>query len=165
MKLVTTGKMAYQLQLDNGHFAGSLIYQDGNFDHAGIFTDAGYELEKAGTGKWVTKKTGDPSILASCSVELEGRMRVQHGSNYYSFVKPLNWKTRFCLLNRQKEEIAAFIPALNWVMGSCNFTLQLNEEYCHETEPFLILHALHCAVCGMAMLNGLMIPAIGNLNE
>ena len=156
--------MAYQLSLDDGRFAGSLIYKDAGFETAGIFTDTAYTLEKSGAGSWVTRKTGESGILATCTVELDGKISVHHGSLSYSFVKPINWKPRFCLLNSQQEEVAAFIPTINWELDSCNFSLQLNEEFSTQTEAFLILQALHCAVCGMAMLNGLTIPAIGNLN-
>lgn len=164
MNLVTTGKMAYQLCLEDGHFAGSLTYKEASFDAAGIVTATDYSIEKSGAGCWVTRKKGDPAIIATCSVELDGKISVHYGTAFYSFVKPINWKPRFCLLNQQQEEIAALIPTINWDLDSCDFSLQLNEEYTHETEAFLILHALHCAVCGMAMLNGLMTPAIGNLN-
>ncbi|MBL0270730.1 MAG: hypothetical protein IPP99_19200 [Chitinophagaceae bacterium] len=164
MKLVTTGKMAYQLYLDDGHFAGSLIYKDACFDTAEIFTDSAYILEKSGAGNWVTRKNGEAMILVTSWVELDGKISIQYGTGMYSFVKPINWKPRFCLLNSQQEEVAAFIPTINWELNTCNFSIQLNEEFSNETEAFLILQALHCAVCGMAMINGLTIPAIGNLN-
>lgn len=156
--------MAYQLILDDGRFAGSLSYKDASFDSAEIFTDSAYILEKSGAGNWVTRKTGETTILVTSMVELDGKISVRYGTVLYSFVKPINWKPRFCLLNSQQEEVAAFIPTINWELNTCNFSLQLNEEFSNETEAFLILQALHCAVCGMAMINGLTIPAIGNLN-
>ena len=163
MKLVTTGKMAYQLRLDDGHFAGSLLYTDDRFQQAEIRTSSIFLLEKSGAGQWITRQENQEGILASCRVELDGRIRLQTRDASYQLVKPLNWKTRFSLINEEAEEIAAFLPTLNWEREGCDFSLQLNEEYSHETGAFLILQALHCAVCGMAMLNGLLTPAIGNL--
>lgn len=164
MKLITVGKMVYQLRLDDGHFAGSLIYTDSHFSAAGIYTGSSFTLEKSGAGCWITRQSGEEEVLATCKVELDGRISLQTGNTIYSFVKPVSWKPRFCLHNQQQEEIAALLPVINWVLDSFDFSLQLNDEFSDETGAFLILHALHCAVCGMAMLNGIMTPAIGTLN-
>lgn len=163
MKFVTTGKMAYQLRLDDGHFAGSLLYTQEAFQQAEIRTQTSYHLEKAGAGQWIIRESGQEYILSSCHVELDGRIRLQTMDASYQLVKPLNWKTRFSLINEEDEEIAAFLPTLNWETEGFDFSLQLNDEFINETEAFLILQALHCAVCGMAMLNGLLTPTIGNL--
>jgi hypothetical protein len=58
------------------------------------------------------------------------------------------------MLNSEKEEMVAFLPTANWKLHSYNYVLQLNSEYIKETDRFVILQALHCAVCSMAMMNG-----------
>ena len=61
---------------------------------------------------------------------------------------------------QEKEEMLAFLPTANWKIHSYNYGLQLNDELIKETDSFIILQALHCAVCSMAMMNGFISTSI-----
>jgi hypothetical protein len=78
----------------------------------------------------------------------------------YIFKNPFTWKLRLMMLNDEKEKVLAFLPTANWKIHSYNYGLQLNDEFIKETGSFVILQALHCAVCSMAMMNGFIGGAI-----
>lgn len=64
------------------------------------------------------------------------------------------------MFDAEKEEVLAFLPTANCKIHAYNYGLQLNDEFIKETDSFVILQALHCAVCSMAMMNGFVGGAI-----
>jgi hypothetical protein len=163
MNIVTTGKNAFQLLREDGIFAGSLVYSTDDFSTALMSTGSEYIIESDGSGRWITKNKKTGFQYAQQVVELDGKIKIETGKKQFMFIKPVSWKPRFFLINSLGEELAGFIPSVNWKLESYNFSLQLNEEFSKETDAFIILQALHCAVCSMAMLNGIVLPAIGKI--
>lgn len=164
MRITTTGKFAYQLLHDDQSHAGALLYNDTLLSAGLLWAEKEYEIENIEAGVWITTEKGNKKRIASCLVEVDGKISLQTNSKSYSFIKPVSWKPRFVLLNNHKEELVALIPSINWSKESCDFALQINETELDETGVFIILQALHCAVCSMAMLNGLVVPAVGTIN-
>jgi hypothetical protein len=163
MNIVTTGKNAFLLLQEDGSFAGSLVFNSEDFSNALLITDVEYIIETEGSGRWITKNKDSGLQNAQYVVELDGRIKLEIGEKQFMFIKPVSWKPRFFLKNSQQEEVAAFLPSVNWKLESYNFSLQLNDEFSKEMGAFIILQALHCAVCSMAMLSGVVVPIIGEI--
>lgn len=160
MKVITTGRTAYALQNEDDSFAGSLTYLDDSLNEAMLSCDKEYFITKQSTGIWVTKDIITDSCSALCKVKIGGTMTLIINKKQYIFRKPFSWKLRLVMLNDDEEELLAFLPAANWKIHSYNYGLQLNDEFSKETDSFLILQALHCAVCSMAMMNGFIPPIV-----
>jgi hypothetical protein len=165
MKILTLDRFTYQLQLEESGITGSLHYQNADLSKATIFCGSSFHLQQSGAGKWASFKAGDTVPVGSCVIGLNGTFQIILELETYTFVKPVNWKPRFFLLNQQEEEWAALIPVINWDRQCHEFSLQINEEMIAEKRAFLILQMLHCAVCAMAMLNGTMTAAVGNMKD
>lgn len=164
MRITTTGKFEYQLLHDDDSYAGALLYNDNLFSTGLLCTEIIYEIENIEPGIWVTREKDNKKRTATCIVEVDGKISLQTNSTSYTFIKPVSWKPRFVLLNNHKSEMVALMPSINWLKESCDFAMQINETELDEKDVFIILQALHCAVCSMAMLNGLMVPAVGTIN-
>jgi hypothetical protein len=154
MQIISNNKLAYTLQYDHGGIAGSLIYLDESLHEAMLSCDKEYLIVKQTNGLWLTRETGSAAETAMCKVKIGGTMALLIGNKQYIFRKPFNWKLRLIMLNTEKEEVLAFLPTANWKLHAYNYVLQLNSEFIKETDCFIILQALHCAVCSMAMMNG-----------
>jgi hypothetical protein len=160
MKIISTGRTVYQLQNDDGSSAGCLTYLDSSFSEAMLSCGKEYFITKQAHGIWVTKETGTDVQQAMCKVKTGGTMALVINNKQYVFKKPFSWKLRLMMLNDEKEEVLAFLPTANWKIHAYNYGLQLNDEFIKETDSFVILQALHCAVCSMAMMNGFIGGAI-----
>jgi hypothetical protein len=154
MKIISTSRTVYQLQNDDGSSAGSLTYLDDSLSEAMLSCDKEYFITKQNTGTWITKDIATDLLMALCKVKIGGTMALIINNKQYIFKKPFSWKLRLMMLNTDKEEVLAFLPTANWKIHSYNYGLQLNDEFVKETDCFIILQALHCAVCSMAMMNG-----------
>jgi hypothetical protein len=160
MKIITTGRTAYALENEDGSSAGSLTYLDDSLNEAMLSCDKEYFITKQSTGAWITKDISTELEAALCKVKIGGTITLVINNKEYIFRKPFNWKLRLAMLNAEKEELLAFLPVANWKIHSYNYGLQLNDEFSKETDSFLILQALHCAVCSMAMMNGFIPPIV-----
>jgi hypothetical protein len=154
MQIISTSRTAYQLQNDDGSAAGSLTYTDDSLSEAILSCDKEYLITKQSTGTWATKDVTTDILAALCKVKIGGIMTLIINNKQYIFRKPFSWKLRLIMFNTEKDEMLAFLPAANWKIHSYNYGLQLNDEFVKETDCFIILQALHCAVCSMAMMNG-----------
>jgi hypothetical protein len=148
------------LQHDNGSSAGSLTYLNDSLSEAMLSCDKEYFITKQSTGIWVTKDVTTDIQVVLCKVKIGGTMTLIINNEQYIFRKPFSWKLRLIMLNTEKEEIMAFLPTANWKLHGYNYGLQLNYEFLKETDSFIILQALHCAVCSMAMMNGFIPPIV-----
>lgn len=160
MKIISTSRTAYILQRDDNSSAGSLTYLDDSLNEAILSCDKEYLITKQSAGIWITKNTATDLQIALCKVKIGGTMTLVINKKQYLFRKPFSWKLRLVMLNEEEEELLAFLPAANWKKYSYNYGLQLNDEFGKETDSFLILQALHCAVCCMAMMNGFISTSI-----
>lgn len=160
MKIVSTSRTVYKLYNDDGSAAGSLTYLDDSLSEAILSCDKEYFISKQSTGTWITKDITNDMQLALCKVRIGGTMTLVINNKQYIFKKPFSWKLRLLMLNAEKEELLAFLPTANWKIHSYNYGLQSNDEFIKETDSFLILQALHCAVCSMAMMNGFISPIV-----
>lgn len=140
--------------------AGYLQYTGDHLQEALLQTAAEYIISHNKRGAWITCEKGKNKETAVCKVGISGTITILYHGKVYQFKKPHSWKPRFVLLNSEKEEIAAFLPSVNWEQKGYDFILQLNEEYSEETDAFLILQALHCAVYSLAMMNGQVTPVV-----
>jgi hypothetical protein len=160
MQIISTSRTAYQLQNDDGSAAGSLTYTDDSLSEAMLSCGNEYIITKQLHATWVTKETGSDVHLAICNVKIGGTMALIINNKEYVFKKPFSWKPRLVMLDAEKEELLAFLPSANWEIHAYNYGLQLNDEFIKETDSFVILQALHCAVCSMAMMNGFIPPIV-----
>jgi hypothetical protein len=160
MKIISASSTVYQLQNDDGSAAGSLTYIDSSLSEAMLSCDKEYFITKQSYATWITKETGNDIQRALCKVKVGGTMTLIINNKQYVFKKPFSWKLRLLMLDAEKEEVLAFLPTANWKTHSYNYGLQLNDEFSKETDSFVILQALHCAVCSMAMMNGFIGGAI-----
>jgi hypothetical protein len=160
MKIISTSRTVYQLQNDDSSFAGSLTYLDDSLREAMLSCDREYFITKQDTATWITKDITTDTQVALCKVKIGGTMTLIINNKQYIFRKPFSWKLRLMMLNADKEEVLAFLPTANWKIHSYNFGFQLNDEFIEETDSFVILQALHCAVCSMAMMNGFIIASV-----
>jgi hypothetical protein len=160
VKIISASRTVYQLQNDDGSSAGSLTYMDDSLTEAMLSCGKEYFITKQLHATWVTKETGNDVQRAICKVKIGGTMALIINNKQYIFKKPFSWKLRLMMLNDEKEEVLAFLPTANWKIHSYNYGLQLNDEFIKETDSFVILQALHCAVCSMAMMNGFIGGAI-----
>lgn len=160
MKIISTSRTVYQLQNVDGSTAGSLTYLDDSLSEAMLSCDKEYFITKQATGLWITKNITTDMQTALCKVKIGGIMTLIINNKQYVFKKPFSWKLRLKMLNTEKEEVLAFLPTANCKIHAYNYGLQLNDEYVKETDSFIILQALHCAVCSMAMMNGFMITSV-----
>jgi hypothetical protein len=160
MKIISTSRTVYQLQNDDSSFAGSLTYLDDSLNEAILSSDKEYIITKQTTGIWITKDKRTDLEAALCQVKIGGTINLVINNKEFIFRKPFSWKLRLSMLNTDKEELLAFLPIANWKILSYNYGLQLNDEFSKETDSFLILQALHCAVCSMAMMNGFIPPIV-----
>jgi hypothetical protein len=146
MKIISTSSTVYQLQNDDGSAAGCLTYLDSSFSEVMLSCDKEYFITKQAHGIWVTKETGTDIQQSICKVKNGGVMALIINNKQYVFKKPFSWKLRLMMLNDEKEEVLAFLPTANWKIHAYNYGLQLNDEFIKETDSFIILQALHCAV-------------------
>ena len=160
MIIISLSRIAYKLFNDDGSTAGSLVYMDDTLNEAMLSCDKEYIITKQLTGIWITKSVTTNIHSALCKVQIGGTMTLIINNKKYTFRKPFNWKLRLSMLNAEKEEILAFLPVANWKIHTYNYGLQLNDEFIKETDSFLILQALHCAVCSLAMMNGFISTSI-----
>ena len=160
MKIISTSRTAYTLEQDDDRFAGSLLYNDESLNEARLSCEKEYTISKQSLGSWITSGVTDKMLCAVCNVRVGGTITLIIGNKQHTFKKPFSWKLRFTLLNAEKEEMLALLPSPNWKIHSYNFALQLNDEFANETSSFVILQALHCAVCSMAMMNGFIPPIV-----
>jgi hypothetical protein len=160
MRIISTSSTVYQLQNDDGSTAGSLTYIDSSLSEAILSCDKEYFITKQSYATWVTQENGSDIQRALCKVKIGGTMTLLINNKQYNFKKPFSWKLRLIMLDAEKEEVLAFLPTANWKIHSYNYGLQLNDEFIKETDSFIILQALHCAVCSMAMMNGFISGAI-----
>ncbi len=161
MKVITTGRTAYALQNEDGSFAGSLTYTDNSLAEALLkCKDDFFSIEKK-DGSWSTTTKQNEERTAIVKVIMGGTIELAINGQQYHFKKPLNWKLRFVLLNAEKEEVLGLLPQINWSKKCYDFVLQLNDELISESDSFIILQALHCAICSMAMINGTLVPMVG----
>jgi hypothetical protein len=160
MKIVSTSRTDYKLYNDEGSAAGSLTYLDDSLSEAMLSCNKEYFITKQPTGSWITKDITNEMQMALCKVRIGGTMTLVINNKQYIFRKPFSWKLRLIMLNAEKEELLAILPTANWKIHSYNYGLQLNDEFIKETDSFLILQALHCAVCSMAMMHGFIPPIV-----
>lgn len=161
MKINSTGRTAYALQNEDGSFAGSLSYTDNSLFEALLKCgETFYSIEKK-DGSWSTTNKKNEKKTATAKVKMGGTIELVINGQHYIFKKPLNWKLRFVLLNAEKEEVLGLLPQINWNKKCYDFVLQLNDELINESGSFVILQALHCAICSMAMINGTLVPMVG----
>jgi hypothetical protein len=160
MQIISTSKTAYILKNENGYSTGSLTYLDNSLNQAMLSCGKEYNIIKESNGFWVTSEAATNLPAALCKVKIGGTITMVINNNHYIFKKPFSWKLRLMVLNAEKEEIMAFLPTANWKLHGYNYGLQLNDEILKETDSFIILQALHCAVCSMAMLNGFIPPIV-----
>lgn len=160
MQIISTSRTFYTLYNDDGSSAGSLTYLDDSLNEAILSCDKEYFISKQSTGTWITKDITTNIEAAVCKVKIGGTMMLAINNKQYLFRKPFSWKLRLLMLDEEKEEMLAFLPTANWKIHSYNYGLQLNDELIKETDSFLILQALHCAVCSMAMMNGFISTSI-----
>lgn len=160
MQIISTSKTAYTLQNDDGSFAGTLTYLDVSLSEAILSCGKSYLIIKQSNGLWLTKQTDNDLQVALCKIKIGGTMALVINNKQYTFKKPFSWKLRLVMLDVEKEEVLAFLPTENWKIHGYNYALQLNDEFIKETDSFIILQALHCAVCSMAMMNGFIGGAI-----
>jgi hypothetical protein len=162
MKIISISRTVYQLQNNDGSFVGSLTYLDDSFNEAMLSCDKEYFITKQGAGIWITKDVSTDKQVALCKVKIGGTMALIINNHQYIFKKPFSWKLRLKMLNAENEEVLAFLPTANWKIHSYNYGLQLNDEFVKETDSFIILQSLHCAVCSMAMMSGFMTASVIN---
>ncbi len=162
MKIISTSRTVYQLQNDDGSSVGSLTYLDDSLREAILSCDKEYFITKQATGIWITKDITTDTQAALCKVKIGSTMTLIINNKQYVFRKPFSWKLRRLMLNAEKEEVLAFLPTANWKLHSYNYGLQLNDEFIKETDSFIILQSLLCAVCSMAMMSGFMIASVIN---
>ena len=162
MRIISISRTVYQLQNDDGSSVGSLTYLDDSLSEAMLSCDKEYLITKQVTGTWITKEISTDIQTALCKVKIGGTMALVINNKQYVFKKPFSWKLRLKMLNSENEELLAFLPTANWKIHAYNYGLQLNDEYVKETDSFIILQALHCAVCSMAMMSGFMIASVIN---
>ncbi len=160
MQIISTSRTVYSLYNDDSSFAGSLTYLDDSLNEAMLSCSKEYFIVKQSTGTWITKDITNEMQLALCKVRIGGTMTLVINNKQYIFRKPFSWKLRLIMLNNENEEILAFLPTANWKIHSYNYGLQLNDEFIKDTDSFVILQALHCAVCSMAMMNGFISTSI-----
>lgn len=162
MHITTRGCHSYELLTDEGRTAGSLIYEKPDFSLGTCQAGPAYSILHTAPGIWHTFPLTGVTVHAVCAIKLDGRFLIRHFQDRYELTKPTSWKTRLCLLNNNQEELAALLPTLNPALGCFDFRLQLSEEPVLSNSTFLILQALHCAVLGMAILNGQMEMVVGD---
>jgi hypothetical protein len=160
MQIISTSRTVYKLYNDDGSSAGSLTYLDDSLNEAMLSCEKKYLIRKQSAGSWITKDIITDAEAAICKVKIGGTMVLSINNKQYLFRKPFSWKLRLLMLDEEKEEMLAFLPTANWNIHSYNYGLQLNDEFIKETNSFLILQALHCAVCSMAMMNGFISTSI-----
>ncbi|MBL7749256.1 MAG: hypothetical protein JNM19_17590 [Chitinophagaceae bacterium] len=161
MHLITTGPHAYLLQQTDGSAAGCLFYPEGRPENGRLSSRKEYLIVNDQQGIWTTREAGDNETVAISRVRVDGTMVIETRGIQYIFKKPVSWKPRFLLLDPDNEEAAALLPSVNWAYKAYDFTLQVNEDLPEETDAFIILQAVHCAICSMWMLNGSLLPAVG----
>lgn len=160
MNIVTAGPDTYLLLQADGTTAGCLTYPAGNLETALLNCQQEYQLINDKQGIWTSIAITDGERKATCRVDINGTISVRIHPEDYLFKKPESWKPRFVLLDKDGEEIVALLPSVNWESKAYDFVLQVNEDLHAGSDPFIILHALHCAICSMWMLNGNMIPMV-----
>lgn len=160
MNIITAGPGSYVLLQADGTTAGCLFYPAGSPETALLNCPQEYRLSNEKQGIWTTNAIGGGQMAAICRVGINGTISLRIGQNDYLFKKPESWKPRFVLLDTEGEEIAALLPAVNWAGKTFDFALQANEDLHGGNDPFIILHALHCAICSMWMLNGTLPPMV-----
>jgi hypothetical protein len=160
MTIQPSGYNSFLLKNESGIVSGTLLYTSEHFQQAVLYAAAEYHITHNQRGAWITCEAESNKEVAVCKVGISGTITLQYGGKIYQFKKPHSWKPRFVLLNSDKEEIAALLPTLNWEIKGYDFILQLNEEFSGETDAFIILQALHCAVCSLAMINGQLTPVV-----
>lgn len=160
MQIISTSRTTYLLQNEENSSAGSLTYLDDSLNEAMLSCEKEYLIRKQSAGSWITRDIITDAEAAICKVNIGGTMMLSINNKQYLFRKPFSWKLRLLMLDEEKEEMLAFLPTANWKIHSYNYGLQLNDELIKETDSFLILQALHCAVCSMAMMNGFISTSI-----
>lgn len=160
MRIISISRTVYTLTDEQGAVAGTLVYNDDSLKQAVISAGKKYSVSSQTDGMWISREDGSDRAVSVCRVNLGGTITLIINDRQYTFRKPFSWKLRFTLVDTQKEEIIGIIPSANWGIHAYNYTLQLNEEFAGETDSFIILQVLHCAVCSMSMLNGFIPPIV-----
>lgn len=164
MIIHTIDKKKFELLNDNQVPVGRLIYNSNAFDKAIIETEEKYLLRGIAAGTWATHtEDGQRGATASKIIVERGSvisLRLTNRKLKYFFRRSSGWRLRFSLANIEGDDILNIIPSINWKKESHDYILQLNEEYEHECDSFLILHSVHCANCSLSMMVGGEVPAL-----
>lgn len=160
MKIITTNRIAYTIQNESGIIDSEIAYKDNSLSYASLKCDNDLFVIEKKNGSWGTTNTKTQIKVSTVEVNIGGTMQLNIGTENYTFKKPLNWKMRLVLFNSDNEEILAILPKVNWSKKCYDFVLQINEELMPEFDRFIILQALHCAICSMAMMNGVLMPTV-----
>jgi hypothetical protein len=136
MQIVTNTSYGFLLKDEKENIAGELVYKDPHLNLAEIITDKRLIVEKTANGLWnsycIEKdkkvKKGELKVTSSNIISIYFEKK----SIKYKFKKSGGWKARFVLLNKDDEELLAFLPNINWQKKTYEFALQLNEEYAKE---------------------------------
>jgi hypothetical protein len=164
MTIETISNVHFELKNNKGDILGSIIYSDASFIKGVMYLGGELILECISLGAWATYiNNGDvDKILANIKVELGGNISIRkfYGRKKYVFKKPTNWKTRFALFNNANDELLTLLPTINWLKESHDFSLQINDEVENDCDAFIILHAIHCALCSLSMMTGGEVPAL-----
>ncbi len=167
MQIITQSSHHFLLVDDVGALRGELIYSDHYLQQGVIQAGGLFLLTQVATGQWNSVEQLD------YKEELRGIMKVSTGSIIttgfinlklnYRFKRIGGWRLRFVVLNSRKEELMSILPSIHWTKKTYEFVLQLNDDFKKECSPLLILHMLHCANCGLSMINGGVVPALISL--
>lgn len=164
MTVNTISKTVFELNGANNEVIGGITYENNGFNEATIRVSDNFILKQVTTGIWATLFADAHSEKLMCTIRVEtgGTMSVRkfYKRRKYLFRKSENWKLRFSLLNADNEELLGLIPTVNWQKESHDFVLQVNEELEEAGDAFLVLQALHCAICSLSMMTGGKVPAL-----
>jgi hypothetical protein len=158
MTIDTVNKIKFELRSVDGALMGILEYQNNHFSEGIIILALRYTVQLIAIGVWVTifEEGTTEKILTNIKVCPGDKMVIRkfYKRKKFTFEKSGNGKLRFALFNENGDELLTLEPEVNWEKESHDFVLQLNDDFEKECEPFLILHALHCANCSLSMMNG-----------
>ncbi|MFN0081771.1 MAG: hypothetical protein ACKVOM_04570 [Ferruginibacter sp.] len=164
MLLNTISNIEIELEQPENGNKSTIRYEDSTFNTGSISAGENYSLKLIAVGTWAVSVLlkDEEKLVSTIKTETGGSMSITkcYRRKKYYFKKSQNLKLRFSLFNKNSEDLLTIIPSVNWEKKSYDFVLQINEEFDKECNPFLILQAIHCALCCLSMMTGGKVPAL-----
>ena len=160
MKIVTNNKLSYSLTDNAGYCIGNLQYETEDFAAATLQVHQQFYVKNDRPGTWTFYNQSELKVVSRMKVVTGGKIRLESGSLRHEFRKTSHWYFRFVLYNKEGEELLAIKPVTNWDLQAYEFLLQINDDLSAECNSFLILQAIHCAICSMGMMYDKTVPPI-----